>query len=235
MSAAGPQPAVEGRSISSDTSAVVGHLLHALNQPLTGLHCSLELALVASRSPEYYVRVLREGLQLSARMRLLVEALRELVDTRRAEAAKLEVVQLEALLADIVEEIEPLAETRHTALRLTAGSPVPVRADRGRLTETCFRFLEAIVSLSEKNSTVQLMAAAERDHAAIIVSCTLAAAPQHSPFSRAELGLLLARASWEQVGGSWTEVQDRRTDHGTRLFTLRFPLGASAGKSGGSK
>ena len=221
--------------MSGDSPAVLGHLLHALNQPLTGLHCSLELALAASRSPEYYVRVLREGLELTARMRLLVEALREMVDRQGAEAAKLEAVQLEGLLADIVEEIEPVAETRRVALRLTAGSAVPVRADRGRLTETWFRLLDAIVSLSEENSTVQLMAASEPNHATIIISCTLAAAPQHSPFSRGELGLLLARASWEQGGGSWTEVQDHRTAKGTRLFTLRLPLGAPAGKSGGSK
>jgi len=229
MSAARPQPALDRGS--ADLSDLLGHLLHALNQPLTGLHCSMELALAVSRSPEYYARTMREGLELTARMRLLVEALRELVAPRGAEAAKLDVVRLEALLANVVEELEPVAEARQVNLRLTGGSPLPVRAERGRLEEICFRLLDSIVSLSEKDSTVQLMAAAERDQATIVISGTLAAAPQHSPFSRAELGLLLARASWEQAGGNWREVQD----HNKRLFTLRFPLCAAREKSGGSK
>src|SRR5579863_8354522 len=57
------------------------HLLHALNQPLTGLHCSLELALVGQRTPEQYVRALSEGLELAGRMSVLVGAIRELVET----------------------------------------------------------------------------------------------------------------------------------------------------------
>ena len=60
------------------------HLLHALNQPLTGLHCSLELALAGQRTSEQYVRTLSEGLELAGRMTILVAAIRELVDTEQS-------------------------------------------------------------------------------------------------------------------------------------------------------
>jgi hypothetical protein len=56
------------------------HLLHELNQPLTGLQCSLELAAVGPRTAQQYLRAIREGLGLVARMRMLVEALREVTD-----------------------------------------------------------------------------------------------------------------------------------------------------------
>ena len=59
----------------------LAHMLHALKQPLTGLHCSLELALVGQRTPEQYVRTLREGLELAGRMSVLVAAIGELVET----------------------------------------------------------------------------------------------------------------------------------------------------------
>jgi len=61
-------------------------LLHALNQPLTGLQCSLELALVSPRPAEQYVRTLREGLELTGRMRVLVQAVRELADLDQEES-----------------------------------------------------------------------------------------------------------------------------------------------------
>ena len=55
-------------------------LLHELNQPLTGLQCSLELATVGSHTPEQYVDTIRQGLDLVSRMRMLVEAVREVAD-----------------------------------------------------------------------------------------------------------------------------------------------------------
>ena len=77
MSDAGTQVAPLHASQPQGRSPLA-HLLHALNQPLTGLQCSLELALASPRRREEYVRTLREGLQLIERMRILVEGVREL-------------------------------------------------------------------------------------------------------------------------------------------------------------
>ena len=46
--------AVAGYSTIPKGRTLLTHLLHALNQPLTGLHCSLELALAGVRSTEQY-------------------------------------------------------------------------------------------------------------------------------------------------------------------------------------
>jgi hypothetical protein len=79
MSSAGVQLARSEAALNGRTP--LAHLLHALNQPLTGLQCSLELALVELRSPEEYARTVREALHLTGRMRVLVEALREIADS----------------------------------------------------------------------------------------------------------------------------------------------------------
>jgi hypothetical protein len=91
-----PQPA--SGTLPPQNSSPLTHLLHALNQPLTGLQCSLELAVAGPRRTEQYIRTLREGLELSARMRLLVEAIRELTDTSPTDADKSEIFLLNTLL-----------------------------------------------------------------------------------------------------------------------------------------
>src|SRR5208282_797823 len=100
----------------------LAHLLHALNQPLTGLQCSLELAVAGPRPSEQYVRTLREGLELTARMRILVEAVRELADLQtsrqESETPEVEPLLLDALLRDAVTDLLPVAESKRVQIRL---------------------------------------------------------------------------------------------------------------------
>src|SRR5258708_36391313 len=74
MKASAAKPA---RESASKGRSPMEQLLHGLNQPLTGLQCSMEVALASPRSVEYYVQGLRDGLALTERMRTLVEAMRE--------------------------------------------------------------------------------------------------------------------------------------------------------------
>src|SRR5271155_2287298 len=76
----------------------LGQLLHALNQPLTGLQCSMEVALAAPRTPEQYARGLREGLELTERMRTLVEAIWNAAVGEEERSDGLETTDLIALL-----------------------------------------------------------------------------------------------------------------------------------------
>ncbi len=77
MSGSATQPA---QGVQTTGRSPLERLLHGLNQPLTGLQCSMEVALASPRSVEYYVERLRDGLALTERMRALVEAMREVVD-----------------------------------------------------------------------------------------------------------------------------------------------------------
>jgi len=221
MSAAGPkltpQPAhgalPKGRS-------PLAHLLHALNQPLTGLQCSLELAVAGPRPIEQYVRTLREGLELTGRMRILVEAIRELADTQQAESEEGEPFLLDDLLRDTADDLTPVAETVGVHLLLASHAPLPVRADRRYLAALVFRFLESALSLAREGSDLQIAATAEKEHIRLVVSWKPGRLPEHSPFSRQELGLLITQAGWERSGAEWTHTRGETT----QTCAVRLPL-----------
>ncbi len=80
VSRAAQPPQNAASSAKPGVRSPLAELLHALNQPLTGLQCSMEVALAGPRTNEEYVQGLREGLVLTGRMRVLVEAIREVMD-----------------------------------------------------------------------------------------------------------------------------------------------------------
>ena len=101
-------------------------LLHGLNQPLTGLQCSMEVALAGVRTPEQYVRGLREGLELTERMRALVEAIREVVEAgaeQEDKKEKRETIGLPALVQEAVDGLAPVAEEKSVRMTLESAAP----------------------------------------------------------------------------------------------------------------
>jgi len=198
----------------------LAHLLHALNQPLTGLQCSLELAVAGPRSTEQYVRTLREGLELTERMRILVEAIRELADTQPAGSEEQELVLLDELVRTTANDLQPVAETRGVRLVVDGAARLPVRADRSFLATLLFRFFESALSLTRAGGALQIAAALEAEHASLMVSWGPGQLPEHSPFSRQQLGLLVVQAAWERTGAEWTSA----TTDVTQTCTVRLPL-----------
>jgi len=202
MSSARPQlaPAVpEGRS-------PLAHLLHALNQPLTGLQCSMELTLAGPRPADHYIRTLREGLDLVSRMRTLVEALRDLTDLPVSSRPSESVCPLDRLLYETAAELAPVAEAREIRLSIIAPAMDPVRADQGQLSTLLFRFLDSALSLAREKSELQIAAASDHGAASVNVSWMEGPLPENSPFSGPELGLLITRAAAERLGGSLTQT-----------------------------
>jgi hypothetical protein len=223
----GPSPKLASQSVSRSVPGAMAksrtplaHLLHALNQPLTGLQCSLELAAAGSRPAEQYLRTLREGLELTGRMRILVEAIRELADTQPWDSDDIEPLLLDALLRDTSADLLPVAETRSVRLLVVSHAALPVRADRRGLAALIFRFLESALSLARSGSDLQVVASPERGYARLAVSWSQGPPPEHSPFSRQELGLLLAQVGWERAGAEWTHTWAETA----QSCTVRMPL-----------
>ncbi len=223
MSGAAPQLASpRATEVLPRGRSPLAHLLHALNQPLTGLQCSLELALSGPRRPEEYARTLREGLELTERMRILVEAIRELTDSQpMSETA--EAFQFDGLLRDIAGDLLPVADSLGVRLLLVSHTPVPVQNDRRCLATLIFRFLESALSLTERRGDLQVVVTPEREQACLVVCWKQGSAPEHSPFSRPELGLLIAQAGLARAGAEWVYTQEQTT----RTCTLRLPLTSS--------
>jgi signal transduction histidine kinase len=252
MSGAGSRPAPQLASQFTSQSnpgatakarSPLAHLLHALNQPLTGLQCSLELTVAGPQPTNHYVRALRESLELTGRMRILVEAIREVADAQSSDAEELEPLPLDQLLLSTAAELLPVAEAKK--VRLVFGNHLPgslaeenfapenqaalrVRADRRFLATLLFRFLESALSLAQEGTDLRIVATAEPahsswGHATLAVSWTPGPPLEHSPFSRPEVGLLVAQAGWERLGAEWIYAQVETTD----TCTIRLPLAST--------
>jgi signal transduction histidine kinase len=218
-----------------DNRSLLPMLLHALNQPLTGLQCSLELAASGSRRPEQYIRTLREGLVLASRMRILVEAIREVIDARQQEAAAQtgESFLLDSLLCETVDDLRPVGEARSVQLSLACEVPLPVEGNRAQTAALLFRLLESALSLTRDGAGLRIAATSDGQRAIVLISWTTAPPPEFSPFSRSELGLIVAQAGWEQAGARWASSQVADT----QSCTLQLPLshsGTPEGANGGA-
>jgi len=203
-------------------------LLHALNQPLTGLQCSMEVALASSRSPEQYVQGLREGLELTERMRALVEAIREVVDANQDQDKDKkegeDAIELKAFLQEILDELAPVAEVKSVRMTLdcSAVSSLAVRSGRRRLAGVVFRLLESALSLAARGSALRIETGNGLPEVWIRIGWHAATTP--IAFSRPELGLLVAQAGFERGGGEWARARTENRE----TITVRLP-GVAAG------
>jgi signal transduction histidine kinase len=221
MNAPRIQSLVEPRAEQIQGRRPLALLLHALNQPLTGLQCSMELALGSPRRPDQYVQTLREGLELAARMRILVEALRELADLQQEKRSQPELIALDSLLAEIVGDLRPVGEAKCVRLELQIERPqkgpvnpddsavrgfYAISGDRHQMVLLAFRLVESGLSLAATGSTLQISLSKQGRKGHIVVSWIQGAQPKNSPFSPPELGLIIAQAGWEQAGAEWAEA-----------------------------
>lgn len=206
--------------------SVLEQLLHALNQPLTGLQCSMEVALASPRTPEQYVRGLREGLELTERMRALVGAIREVADGEAEKEEKLETIELKTLLGEVVDDLGPVAEMKSVRITLdgSASACSAVVAGGRRLSTLLFRLLESALSLANRGSALRVEAGGAPAGAWICIRWQ--AERPRAGFSRPELGLLVAQAGLERAGAKW--IAERSGDLET--VTVQLP-----GVSGDSK
>jgi hypothetical protein len=186
-------------------------LLHALNQPLTGLQCLMEVALATPRPVEYHVRQLREGLDLTERMRTLVGAIQEVEDVAEEKNGEPETIELKILLREVVDDLRIVAEVRSVgfAVEDTAAS-LFVRAGRRGLSTLLFQLLEAALSLAEPGTALQIQIGEITDYVWIRVRWIVG--PRPAELSPPELGLLVGQAGWERVGAKWERERTKNLE-----------------------
>ena len=212
-----PQPAASVPQ--KGARSVLAQLLHALNQPLTGLQCSMEVALATPRTAEQYARSLREGLELTERMRTLVEAIREVADVAAESDAPMETIELKTLLREVVDDLAPVAEGNSVRMTLdgSGASSLEVRAGRATMATTVFRLLESALSLAAVGADLRIAAGGSPPEAWIRLQWN--GGRSRGAFSPSELGLLIAQAGWERVGAQW----EREKMETLETVTIRLP------------
>ena len=199
----------------------LAQLLHALNQPLTGLQCSMEVALAASRTAEQYVRGLQDNLELTARMRSLVEAIRAVTDLAE-ENNPAEAVDLNAVLRATLEDLAPVAELK--SVRITFDCPsghVHAMAGSRILRDAVFRLIDSGLSFAAENSGLLTAwgAASGSAQPKGWMQVQWESAPQLDGFIPAELGLLVAQAGFEKLGWHWA----RERSENREVVIIRIP------------
>jgi signal transduction histidine kinase len=205
LSARGRQPDPGAVADGSPDLGPLAHLLHELNQPLTGLQCSLELAAAGPRTAEQYLRAIRDGLGLVGRMRMLVEAVREVVDIALDGSGMPEAIALDAMVRGTVEDLRPVAESRSVGIALDGMSFPHLCQVRRGVAGALFRLLESAISLAAGQSVLGVRLNGQSRQAAVTLDWLEdRAGSGRPPFSPPDLGLLVARAAWQRTGGQWT-------------------------------
>jgi signal transduction histidine kinase len=133
------QQAAEERSFVSDA-------LHKLSQPLTALHCSLELSLARDRTPKEFRASVEAALKDAERLRQRLLLLRELSDADDPGDTSAP-VELKKLLQDLQEDLLPVFESAGGRFDVDC-SPVQVRGNAAKLTRAFFYLLEFLLRSS---------------------------------------------------------------------------------------
>ena len=135
----------------------------------------------------------------------------------REETETQETTELQVLLREAADGLGPVAEEKSVRMTLESAAlhpysyPLPVRAERRRLGTVAFRFLESVLSLAARGSAVRIETGGDPAEGWIRVRWH--AARPRAEFSRPELGLLVAQAGWERIGGEWMRerIENRET------------------------
>lgn len=140
---------------------------HALSQPLTTLHGTLELALVSKAIPAEAHPVLEDALQQVQSAMSMTRLLRELAEAE-VSGQSAQMIPLAPLIVDCREDLEKLAQARGRRLVLRCDVAAPVFAFPADLRRAIQYVAEQALERSSAGGLVQITCA-EEDGAACIV------------------------------------------------------------------
>lgn len=147
----------------------ISEAFHTFNQPLTAMHCGLELCLLKERSEEEYRQRIEDALAHAGTVLQLSKAVREL-----AEAADpgedLQNVELQPVLSALGEDLAVIAEAAVVALKLTCSNDVVVRADPGKLARHIGNLASILMRALEPGGNVGICAEREGKDILIVLS-----------------------------------------------------------------
>ena len=211
-----------------EQESLLPELLHALNQPLTSLRCSLEVTLLQPRDSDEYRRRLRESLKLTEDITVLACGIRELIDVEQP-IAKPRVVSLDKILQFSARELMPLADAEGVSISVLCTPPLTALGDEQQLSTAIIYLLSFLLNRSSKGGEVNVQA--KRDGEEIALAFELSEGvtqgsgskpPAQPGAARAYLRLLVARRIFEVAGGTVrVDLDSKRGSIRIRLPRLR--------------
>lgn len=198
----------------------VSDVLHHLSQPLTALHCSLELSLARDQTAADFRGSIQAALQNADCLRQRLLFIRELNDAGEPGDTSVPVA-LSPLLEELREELFPLFESSGKSFEVNL-RPVEVRGNRTKLARGFFYMLLFLLRtnarrvLLEECPTTQLAGNLELAITAINfppADVLMADVPQADSVSEIEIG----RRSFEAVGGTLKQVASSTAEMAWRI------------------
>lgn len=220
------------RQFSADAS-------HELRTPLTIMRGEIELALRNPKTPEEYRAVLESALEEIMRMTAIIDNLLVLAKADQGRYhADFSEVDLGALVQELYEDSEVLAERKdiHVALRETAD--IRIVGDRLRLRQLILNLIDNAIKYTPQGGTVTLRLGKENGSARIQVSDTGIGIPADEQTKIFDRFYRVDKARSRELGGSglglsiakWIAELHRGTitvqssPHEGSTFTVLLPL-----------
>jgi len=184
----------------------LSEIFHSLSQPLTALHCSLDLALRRDNTLAELRASIQSALQDAERLRQRLLLLRALGDADDPGDLS-HPFELVEMLHELQEEMLPLFESarKHLELEADAG-PVMVRGNRVRLLRALFYFLEYLFRYSPEGATFSMRACLGEGRQAKIQITAASCLPLSPSGGSAAYSceMEMARRSFRAAGGEFT-------------------------------
>ncbi len=213
------------------------NVAHDLRTPVTRLRATAETALRESRSTDEYREALADCLEEADRVMTMLDAVMDIAEAETgAMRLKIEQIDLTAVAREAVDLYSDLAEDKKIAIEVAASGPLPVNADRARLTQALANLLDNAVKYTPSGGQVRVVVAGGTAREVVVeVSDTGVGIPAdelpriwdrlfRGDRSRSErglgLGLSLVRAIVEAHSGR-VEVRSRPGEGST--FTIHLP------------
>jgi len=218
-------PGPDDHKAESAEAAFISEVFHSLSQPLTALHCSLDLALRRDRTLKQLRASVQTALDNAERLRqrlLLVRALNDAADPGDLSQA----IDLSALLRELAEDMLPLFQSAGQKLELhVCCEPRLVRGDSTRLTRALFCFLEYLFRYSPQGALLAIhLNHNERQQAEIRIetaACLPVAPADEASASPYSCEIEFARRSFRAAGG---EFELLSCDAGQSVWQATLPL-----------
>ena len=134
---------------------MISEAFHTLNQPLTGLHCGLEIALQKPRTEGEYRTRIATGLEHAGVILQLVRAIRQLVEADDP-GERFGTVDLVAVLAQLRGELDVVSEALQVPLTVNCEASRKVMADPGKLVAALGTFADERMRMTKPGAQVEI-------------------------------------------------------------------------------
>ena len=199
----------------------VSEVFHSLSQPLTALHCSLELSLAGDQTAEEFRASVAAAMQNAERLRQRLLLCGELSEADDPGDILLP-VPLHRVLQQLREELLPLAESAGCELEL-ACAPMHVRGSQTRLTRGLFYLLEVLLRIVQENTSLRVQAQQVNDEEVEITIAVGGLQPEvlAGEELRSHCEIEIAQRTFRAVGG---DLAIRTAASMPSVWVVRLPL-----------